>query len=493
MPVPALAADLRARSPALFDRHGYADARDLRARQGRQHPLHAHRPVRRRRAAATAIAGFTEDMVDLVLGHGGSLKAEHGTGRVMAPFVRRQYGDELYDGDARDQAAVRPARRAQPGRVLNDDPTAHLRAPQARADRRGRGRPLRRVRLLRAGLPEPRPHRSRRGSGSCCAASMRARRAGRRRRARRGARATTTTTTGVDTCAVDGMCQTACPVLINTGDLVKRLRSERPAAGRGGGLDGGREALGRGAPGAASVALTVAARAARRRWSAGRRGAGPQVVGPDTRAAVVAGPARRRAAPRAARPGRRRTRCTCSRRAPARCSGPADGAGRARRRSRSCASGPGSRCRCPTGSPSLCCGTPWKSKGLRGGYEAMAARVLPALLGRHPGRAAAGGRATRRRAPRACGRCWRRRPSRTPGSGWSTPWRSPPSTLLPRLGRHATGCDSVALHPTCSSTQLGLDAALRPGRRGGRRRRHRARTTGAAARSPATAGCCTPS
>ena len=36
-------------------------------------------------------------MVDLVLGQGGSLKAEHGTGRVMAPYVRRQFGDELYD------------------------------------------------------------------------------------------------------------------------------------------------------------------------------------------------------------------------------------------------------------------------------------------------------------------------------------------------------------------------------------------------------------
>ena len=34
----------------------------------------------------------------------------------------------------------------------------------------------------------------------------------------------------VDTCAVDGMCQTACPVLINTGDLIKRLRAEN--AGR---------------------------------------------------------------------------------------------------------------------------------------------------------------------------------------------------------------------------------------------------------------------
>ena len=31
---------------------------------------------------------------------------------------------------------------------------------------------------------------------------------------------------GMDTCAVDGLCATACPVDINTGDLIKRLRKE---------------------------------------------------------------------------------------------------------------------------------------------------------------------------------------------------------------------------------------------------------------------------
>ncbi|WP_141756681.1 DNA alkylation repair protein [Rothia sp. HMSC069C01] len=31
---------------------------------------------------------------------------------------------------------------------------------------------------------------------------------------------------GIETCAVDGMCQTRCPVNINTGDLIRRLRSE---------------------------------------------------------------------------------------------------------------------------------------------------------------------------------------------------------------------------------------------------------------------------
>ena len=40
---------------------------------------------------------FTDDMVDLVLAQDGTLKAEHGTGRIITPFVRRQYGDELYE------------------------------------------------------------------------------------------------------------------------------------------------------------------------------------------------------------------------------------------------------------------------------------------------------------------------------------------------------------------------------------------------------------
>src|SRR5699024_7252558 len=38
----------------------------------------------------------TEEMVDGVLSRDGTLKAEHGTGRIMAPFVERQYGSELY-------------------------------------------------------------------------------------------------------------------------------------------------------------------------------------------------------------------------------------------------------------------------------------------------------------------------------------------------------------------------------------------------------------
>ena len=56
---------------------------------------------------------------------------------------------------------------------------------------------------------------------------------------------------GLDTCAADGMCQTACPVGINTGELVKRLRAERGGPVAAGRLDRGGQALGRRHPGAA--------------------------------------------------------------------------------------------------------------------------------------------------------------------------------------------------------------------------------------------------
>ena len=112
--------------------------------------------LRRRGATRPLPARSPRTWSTLVLGHGGSLKAEHGTGRIMAPFVRRQYGDELYDVMREIKRLCDPRGMLNPGVVLiDDDPTAHLQPPQADPDGRGRGRPLRRVRLLRAGLPQP--------------------------------------------------------------------------------------------------------------------------------------------------------------------------------------------------------------------------------------------------------------------------------------------------------------------------------------------------
>ena len=58
-----------------------------------------------------------EELVELIVGkYDGSLKAEHGTGVNMAPYVEREWGAKATADDVADQAARRPARRAQPGR-----------------------------------------------------------------------------------------------------------------------------------------------------------------------------------------------------------------------------------------------------------------------------------------------------------------------------------------------------------------------------------------
>ena len=141
----------------LFDRFDYRDSVIFgHARDGNIHFMLTDRFESDE--AMGRYTDFTESMVDLVLGQGGSLKAEHGTGRVMSPYVRRQFGDELYDVMRRLKLLVDPAGMLNPGVILDDDPEADYAYD------------------------------------------------------------------GVQTCAVDSMCQTACPVLIDTGALVKRLR-----------------------------------------------------------------------------------------------------------------------------------------------------------------------------------------------------------------------------------------------------------------------------
>lgn len=79
------------------------------------------------RAEVETYARFTDDLVDLVLSNEGSLKAEHGTGRIMAPFVRRQYGDALYQVMVDLKDLCDPLRILNRGVLLDEDPIAHLR------------------------------------------------------------------------------------------------------------------------------------------------------------------------------------------------------------------------------------------------------------------------------------------------------------------------------------------------------------------------------
>jgi len=207
----------------LFARYGYRDAVIFgHAKDGNVHFLinedfDNEANLKRYRA-------FTEDMVELVLTAGGTLKAEHGTGRIMAPYVRRQFGDVLYGIMQEVKRAVDPAGILSPGIIITADPDFHVRhlkstpTVEVEVDR-----------CVECGYCEP----------VCPSKDLtttpRQRIAVRRAIADAQARGDMALVKElkaaqgyqvIDTCAVDGMCATACPVLINTGDLVRRLRSE---------------------------------------------------------------------------------------------------------------------------------------------------------------------------------------------------------------------------------------------------------------------------
>ena len=96
VPVPELG-ELSQSLVRLFDAHGYEGSVIFgHARDGNLHFM-LNEDFSDRGDMLARYEAFTTDMVDLVLGLGGTLKAEHGTGRIMAPFVERQYGAALTD------------------------------------------------------------------------------------------------------------------------------------------------------------------------------------------------------------------------------------------------------------------------------------------------------------------------------------------------------------------------------------------------------------
>ena len=114
--MPALA-DTCADLADLFTRHGYEGSVIFgHAKDGNLHFMLTERFTGG--GAPERYAEFTEEMVDLVLGRGGTLKAEHGTGRVMAPYVRRQFGDELYAVMREVKSLCDPAGILNPGKIV---------------------------------------------------------------------------------------------------------------------------------------------------------------------------------------------------------------------------------------------------------------------------------------------------------------------------------------------------------------------------------------
>jgi D-lactate dehydrogenase len=358
----------------LLDRHGYRDAVMFgHAKDGNLHFLLTQRfddPAHVRRYEE-----FTDDMVALVLSHGGTLKAEHGTGRMMAPYVSRQFGAELYGVMEQVKRLVDPRGILNPGVLIGADPSAHVRhlktAPRVEDEV---------DRCVECGFCEPvcpsrdltlTPRQRIVVRREIAAAAQ----AGDTRLARE--MSADYEYDGVQTCAVDGMCAQACPVQINTGDLARRLRADAESA-----------------PAAALW------RAGARHWSAvTTAGAGALTAADRLPAGMVAV-----AASRAARrvlgtdtvplydpllPAGGERRPTLEHADPsavlfASCIGhifgPEPGEQGATAALLELCALAGVALRTPAAMAGLCCGTPWKSKGHLPGYELMRERVIPALV-----------------------------------------------------------------------------------------------------------------
>lgn len=67
-------------------------------------------------------AVFMQELSELVaVKHNGSLKAEHGTGRNMAPFVEKEWGGEVYNLMKRIKKTFDPENILNPGVLINED------------------------------------------------------------------------------------------------------------------------------------------------------------------------------------------------------------------------------------------------------------------------------------------------------------------------------------------------------------------------------------
>ena len=68
---------------------------------------------------------LVKEMSERVSGFGGSLKAEHGTGRMVAPFIEMEWGRKAYEINRRIKAIFDPERSLNPDVIITDDPDVY--------------------------------------------------------------------------------------------------------------------------------------------------------------------------------------------------------------------------------------------------------------------------------------------------------------------------------------------------------------------------------
>ena len=224
-PVPRLAEatlDLQ----GLFRKHGYDDTIIFgHALEGNLHFVFNQNfniPAEVKR-----YQNFMDEVCHMVVEkYDGALKAEHGTGRNMAPYVGLEWGEEAVEIMREIKRIFDPAGILNPGVILNADPEIHLKnlkplpeahelidkciecgfcephcvANQLTLSARQRIIVYREISRLEAAGEEPHRLAQLRDAYDYF---------------------------GDQTCATDGLCALACPVDIDTGKLIKELRREK--------------------------------------------------------------------------------------------------------------------------------------------------------------------------------------------------------------------------------------------------------------------------
>lgn len=165
---------------------------------------------------------FMQDVAALVaVEFGGSLKAEHGTGRNMAPFVEMEWGTDAYQLMWRIKRLLDPEGILNPDVQLSHDSDIHLKhlKPMPASDEIV-------DKCIECGFCEPVcPSNGLTFTPRQRIVMWREIQARNRRGEENESLKQDYAYRGVDTCAATGLCAQRCPVGINTGDLVRKLRS----------------------------------------------------------------------------------------------------------------------------------------------------------------------------------------------------------------------------------------------------------------------------
>lgn len=205
----------------LFKKHGYEEAIIFgHALEGNLHFVFTQAFEEQKE-----IKRYEEFMADVAnqvaVKYKGSLKAEHGTGRNMAPFVELEWGSDAYELMKSIKKIFDPKGLLNPGVILNDDKNIHLKnfKTMPKADEIV-------DKCIECGFCEP-----------TCPSNMLTITPRQRTAAFRymmGLKGKELKEfkkqyqyDGLETCATCSLCSMSCPVDIDTGSLTKKLRSEQ--------------------------------------------------------------------------------------------------------------------------------------------------------------------------------------------------------------------------------------------------------------------------